>query len=632
MRIHDVVLASDFETTVNDDPSTQTETAVWSAASSVCFSSDEEVKIQTNISDYMKYIFSFKSNGVTIFFHNERFDGNFIVSWLLNNGYSFKRCKMPQRDLYVKEFTAIISSKNKWYTLTIKPRKNYIVEIRDSLKLLPFSLDRAAKAFKTRHQKLEMDYTGHKAGEEIPEEFLPYIKNDVLVLRELIEFMLQKGNTALTIGSNCLNQMKRYFQYSSIMEWDKVFPDLKQIKLDYEIYGSNNAYEYCRKSFKGGWCYLKEGYEGKRIYHGGKICGITVDKNSMYPSHMHSDSEDDFPYGEPNFYIGKIPQEIGEREHIWYIQRIRCRFNLKNNMLPTVQIKGDLRYRGTEWLKTSDVFYHGEYHKYIVQDGLPELCRAELTLTSTDLKLFFKHYDVQELEYLDGCWFKVTRGLWDEYIDFYNRQKMTAQGAEREEAKLFMNNAYGKLASSDDSSFLEPYLDDDGVVRFILHEEHERKTVYIPAASAITSYSRFDVITHAQENYKYFIYADTDSLHLIYDETHLYEIPLHPYLLNHWKIESYWSSAIFIRQKTYAEFTRKTDKGKVENPEWEIKCAGMTETGKKMFLSTHPITDFAYGLFLPKSKLKPKNIRGGQVLYPDDYTLRKQPKFNSKIR
>mgnify|MGYP002621600171 CR=1 FL=1 len=48
---------------------------------------------------------------------------------------------------------------------------NHFIELRDSLKLLPFSVKQIGKSFKTKHQKLDMEYIGYRyAGCEITDE------------------------------------------------------------------------------------------------------------------------------------------------------------------------------------------------------------------------------------------------------------------------------------------------------------------------------------------------------------------------------------------------------------------------------------------------------------------------------
>ena len=103
--------------------------------------------------------------------------------------------------------------------------------------------------------------------------------------------------------------------------------------------------------------------------------------------------------------------------------------------------------------------------------------------------------------------------MFDPYIDKYAAIKMSSKGAKRESAKLFLNNLYGKLASSTDSSFKVAYVKEDGSLGFYTVAEHEKAPGYIPCGSAITSYARNFTIRAAQANYDHFIYSDTDSIH-----------------------------------------------------------------------------------------------------------------------
>ena len=49
----------------------------------------------------------------------------------------------------------------KLYSITIKVN-NHTIELRDSLKLIPLSVKEIGKAFKTKHQKLDMEYEGYR--------------------------------------------------------------------------------------------------------------------------------------------------------------------------------------------------------------------------------------------------------------------------------------------------------------------------------------------------------------------------------------------------------------------------------------------------------------------------------------
>lgn len=592
-----VMLAGDFETTVYE---CQTSTEVWSAAYARLFS--EKIAVHHSIKEFLDDLFSYRCN-IVAWFHNLRFDGTFIVNYLLQNGWEWTSEKKPQ----TKQFRTLISKQNRWYTIEIYTG-NARIELRDSAKLMPMALKEVGEAFQTEHRKLEMEYVGKRyAGCNITMEEMNYIINDVLVLKEALEYMVNEGNTELTIGSCALKKFKSAF---SKREYENLFPRLDTVDIDGETFRDCNADAYIRRSYKGGWCYLhRKGTHRK---------GRTYDVNSLYPSSMHSKSGNYYPVGKPHFWVGNIP-ETAKKGHKVYFVRFKCRFYLKKDHVPTVQLKGNHMYNPTEWLTTSDVKFRGKYFRDIYGKGGELIeCKPVMTMTCVDFKLFQEHYNIEELEILDGCWFYARIGLFDEYIDFWMSRKMNAKTkAERTEAKFFLNNLYGKFATGTDSSFREPVLMLDGRIELLLHEENNKTPGYIAVGSMVTSYAREFTIRRAQLNYESFIYADTDSLHLTTDSP--VGLDIHSSNLLCWKNESEWTTGVFIRQKTYAEFIRKEDGEKVE-PHWEIKCAGMPEASKKLFLATHPITDFRYGLRV-KGKLKPKRIPGGIILTEEYFTL-----------
>lgn len=190
----------DFETTVYKG---QQYTEVWAAA--IVELNTEDVAILHSIQDFLGYIFSLNVN-VVGYFHNLKFDGNFIVDWLLRNGYNWNR--VAEGKMKNNEFKCAISDRGAWYTITIKKGQT-VIEFRDSLKLLPFSVKRIGKSFKTTHKKLDMEYEGFRyAGCEITDKEKEYIANDVLVVKEALEIMFERGHQKLTIGSCCLEEFK----------------------------------------------------------------------------------------------------------------------------------------------------------------------------------------------------------------------------------------------------------------------------------------------------------------------------------------------------------------------------------------------------------------------------------------
>ena len=600
----------DFETTVYKG---QQYTEVWAAA--VVELNTEDVVILHSIQDFLGYIFSLNVN-IVGYFHNLKFDGNFIVDWLLRNGYKWNRA--AEGKMKTNEFKCAISDRGAWYTITIKKGQT-VIEFRDSLKLLPFSVKRIGKSFKTQHKKLDMEYEGFRyAGCEITDKEKEYIANDVLVVKEALEIMFERGHQKLTIGSCCLEEFKSTYDKT---DFKNFFPNLTEIEIDPDLYGESNADAYIRHSYRGGYCYLVKGEENK-IYSN----GWTADINSSYPSNMSSESGNYYPVGKPMFWKGDIPKEADNK---YYFVRIRCRFNIKEGMLPTVQIKGTLLYNGTNYLTTSDYYDYqsGTYKRYYMKQGVKHDSYVTMTMTCVDYELFLKHYNPIDLEILDGCYFMKAIGLFDEYMYKYKEIKENSVDAERELAKLYLNNLYGKFAANDSSSYKVPYINSKNVLGFEIVEEHEKKPGFIAVGSAITSYARRFVINAAQANYHGvdkdgFIYCDTDSIHCSGKPEDVKGIRIHPTSFCAWKLESYWDKAVFVRQKTYMEHVTHID-GKEVEPFYNIRCAGMSEDAKQEFLEKYDITDFKEGLKLNEG-LKPVRMPGGIVLEKKGYHMTKK--------
>lgn len=637
----------DFETTVFTG---QQSTEVWASALVPLYS--EDVVVLHSIDDTWEYLKNLKTN-VVVYYHNLKFDGNFWLYYFINvlhlkqatvkTGTNFNDVRfLKPKEMLTNTFEYSISNRGQWYSITVKLNK-FIIQFRDSLKLLPFSVRAIGKAFKTKHQKLEMKYEGYRyAGCEITPEEQKYIANDVLVVKEALEVMFDQGHKEMTIGACCLKEYKTILTPEL---YDGLFPDLTTEFIDSELYDYETADAYIRKSYRGGWCYLVKGKEN-RLY--GRGC--TADVNSLYPSMMHSESGNRYPVGLPTFWKGNYIPEEATIKNRYYFVRVRTRFYIKDGMLPTIQIKGNYRYPSTQFLESSDVINKttGEPSAFLTDfDGSIVDTRVTMTMTMTDYALFREHYHVIDFEILDGCWFDTDIGIFDEYIDKYKRIKMNSKGAMRTLAKLFLNNLYGKMAANDDSSFKYAFSKEDGTISFVEVNEHEKTAGYIAVGSAITSYARNFTIRAAQKNYHGvekagFIYADTDSIHCDLPTSEVVGITVHPTNFCCWKLESTWDKGLFVRQKTYAEHVIEEDEEPIDDPYWNLKCAGLPDNCKKLFIRSmegdkpnendneeaveflkkkRTIEDFKVGLRIP-GKLMPKRIVGGVLLTESYYEMR----------
>lgn len=637
-------LVGDFETTVFKG---QTYTEVW--ASAVVEMGTENVNIFHSIDETWEYLKALNQN-LIIYYHNLKFDGAFWLNFFLKDAglkqAVIKDAKtetvefIDRKDMKNNTFKYSISNMGQWYSITVKLKGKYI-EIRDSLKLLPFSVKRIGTSFATKHKKLDMEYEGLRyAGCPITEEEQAYIANDVLVVKEALEIMFSEGHKNLTIGSCCLSEYKRL---TGRTVYEEQFPNIYEIDID-ETYGAANAGEYVKKSYRGGWCYVVEEKKEKLLTN-----GTTADVNSLYPSMMSSESGNRYPVGKPVFWQGDYIPDVIEREGYYYFVRIRTRFELKRGYLPFIQIKGNPLYKGTECLKTSDILdpETGNYIRYVETENGLEEHKVTLTLTMTDFALIKEHYNLTGLEILDGCYFASEIGIFDDYIEKYKKIKLESKGAKRELAKLFLNNLYGKLATSPNSSFKYCFLNSDDALSFVTIDEHNKTPVYIPAGSAVTSYARNFTIRAAQANFygvdkPGFTYADTDSIHCDLPADKITGIKVHDKNFCCWRLESGWDYGWFVRQKTYIEHIVSEDGEKIDSPFYNVKCAGMPKRSKDLFIKSmtgegemgdltpeesdfikvkRGLTDFKIGLRVP-GKLLPRQIKGGVVLTPTSYEMR----------
>lgn len=537
-----------------------------------------------DIDSFINYC-SLINESSSFYFHNLKFDGEFIIHYLLTHGF----VHVNEKKLGVNQFSTIISHLNVFYCIKVKFKEEVIISFFDSLKLLNFSVEEVAKAFNLSIKKLEIDYKAKREkGHKITDEEKEYLKHDVMIMSLALEKMFEMKITRMTIASNAMNFFKDTISKKRFEEWFK--PPLYDKDL--------------RQAYKGGFTYLNEIYRGKEVKE-----GIVLDVNSLYPSVMYYSP---MPYGEGIYFDGKY---VPDKLYNLYIQNITCQFRIKKDMIPTIQIKNNLSFVPTEYLLSSN----GE--------------SINLTLTNVDLKLFLGHYDIYDVSYNWGWKYKSSTKIFKSYIDYWNELKVkaTKEGNKplRTIAKLMLNSLYGKFAASPEGRSKIPYLDNN-IVKYKLSELEERTAYYLPISIFITSWARDRTIRSAQAVYHRFIYADTDSLHL--EGTDIPEnLLISDTELGKWKIESTFKRGKYLRQKCYIEDVvtpvDEIEKFKKENPEClhlvskdsiiNIVCAGMPKGCYKNVTWEN----FDYGSVFD-GKLGVKHTDGGIVLVDTTFTIK----------
>ena len=595
---------ADFETTTREE-----DCRVWAFA--VCeVGNTANITIGKTIDEFIDWCKAQKDNP-RVFFHNLKFDCQYIIAWLFKNG--FKHVEKAE-DKATKTFTTLISDKGMYYSVEIifhrKGKKVKKVTFLDSLKLIPLSVDSIAKAFHLPIQKLKIDYTAHDflpEGSPLTPEEEEYLKHDVQIVAHAVKFFHDQGLEKMTIGSCALNEYKKLI---TKRRFERYFPPPR-------------FHDDVKQSYRGGFTYLNPKFAGKTI---GK--GIVLDVNSLYPSVMYDCY---LPYGQPIFFKGKYKEDI---LYNLYTQMIRCQFELKPGKIPTIQIKNSYFFKGNEYLTSSK----GE--------------EVVLCLNSVDLKLFFDHYNVYNVEYMSGWKFKSTKGLFVDYIDKWSENKIQAKKEGNHGlyliSKLFLNSLYGKFGTDNKVRSKIPYMDDEGVVHYYDGDIEAKDGVYVSMASFITSYARLKTITASQlitDNYNkgiskaQWVYSDTDSLHIWLNgesEDQFFSscgLDIDHSKLGAWDFEATFKRGKFIRQKCYIEdhiISEEEYQQGIQSDD-HFLFSKDNEGFYKLKITVAGMPSGCYHLVnfknfkigaTYKGKKQPKIVQGGMILREVDFTLK----------
>lgn len=506
-----------------------------------------------------------KLSPCVMYSHNLKFDGIFILDYLLKNNFVHTK----EKHLTTNEFSTLITDTGIFYSIKIcvkdvNKKAKQIIEFRDSTKKLKGSVRDIAKSYNLPILKGNIDYTKYRPiGYIATEDEKMYIKNDTEIIARALKPQYENGMDKLTTASDTLHLFKEHLgKYFKLL-----FPETS-LKDD----------KFIRNSYRGGLVLVDE----KRTE---KILDDNVyvyDVNSMYPYQMCKKL---LPYGTPVFYHGKYKTD---NEYPLYIQHIEVCCKLKENFKPTILLHNKLYQKQQSYLQDTE----GEM--------------IDLTLTSVDMDLLYKHYEIFDIEYIDGFKFLGSTKLFSSFVYPLYKKKCTTTGAEKERYKLLLNALYGKFATNPKHISKIPYLCDD-VVKFKNGDVEIDKPVYTAISSFITAYSRYQLLTTIQNNYDNFVYCDTDSVHLLGEikgET------VDSKKLGAYKFEKIYNKSKYLAQKTYCG---------ISDGKMELKIAGCPKNVKeKITLETFCFDSCFDG------KLLPKVVNGGVLLLNHTFTLKRR--------
>lgn len=209
------IYMADFETTTKEE-----DCRVWAWAC-VDIATPEDAIVDNDIKTFISFI---SRNSCTCYFHNLKFDGTFILSYLFRSGYEHVIQKKGRggklEPLEPGQISTCISDMGQWYTMKVCwMGTETTTEFRDSAKLIPLPVEAIPKAYGLPDIKLSIDYKeDREEGHILTDEEEAYVKEDVIIVAKAINIMRQQGQKKLTAAANALYDFQEKNRFKGIQK------------------------------------------------------------------------------------------------------------------------------------------------------------------------------------------------------------------------------------------------------------------------------------------------------------------------------------------------------------------------------------------------------------------------------
>ena len=578
------------------------------------------------VDDFLEMLLTLNCQKLNIYVHNLLYDFKpFIIEFIKNGGkqifdstyekFMFNPFNNHKEQLTIMKNGVDLSQvapntfkmclkKGQLYNATLygnnvryKDKKGKIkekpIEINffDTLKIVPYTLQKCCDAFlDLQLPKDGLDYEKiRNIDDELTFEEKVYIYNDVFGLSELVKKLIIKGfdvdgkhiqYTKITNSSQSLSDYKDslledYLEQQNSFENEEFtheietklyntkfynIEDKEQMKdlLFKNVFPPQNYFidKFIRLSYYGGLSTVHFENVEKFSKYENKI-GQVFDVNSLYPYIMQDRL---LPYGNPQHNkkpYNKMNKKYKENYPLYIQEIIIYDMKVKRNKMPFVQVKMDKNFNGRDVIK-ENINIYGEKQP------------IKLVLCNPLLELLFENYNVNSYKLGQHLAFRGTHNLFKNYLNFWGEIKKRSKGANREIAKLRQNALYGKFGTCGDTEKIEIVIEDGKFKVNNTHQQIVSDNIYVAMSSFITSYAKHYLVSSINENYKNFLYCDTDSLHLFGNLEDVKGLFIDDKIYGAWKHELTFNDFKYIGSKRYAEKDIKSGK-------WDIKCCGLSD-------------------------------------------------------
>ena len=521
------------------------------------------------IDDMMKYLCKYNTKKThTVYFHNLSWDGEFIIWWLITNGYEPQLSKVSKPKQF-RERTDWMGKRGEIYVNVNGCRILFLC----SYKMWPIKAEKIGESLGYPKLKIEHNIGRHyQSVEEIPADVIDYVKRDVEIIKHKYIEYGKNYEIKKTASSSSWNNFVKWYEgkYS------------KQTFTTKYLF-NKETFNYLSPAYFGGLSIINDFHRYEDIKGNIKYYDI----NSSYPSTFTDNLQ---PYG--------LPLDVKpDGDYVYIVDAI-----IKNPKKKDKRMASHLH----NWVKFGKVNRESYLDEY---NGPMRVmyCSEEWE----EIKLSYDFEILQE----KNIYFKASREL-GEYINLlYHLKENAKDKVEKGDHKLILNSFYGKWGQNYLQTRKDLYLataEDDlkyhyGKYVYRTSVEESKEIKYLPIAIFTTSYARVKLLRVVRQNLDTWLYGDTDSLIINGDKCE--GIKEHETKLGYWKLEAEGKRFKVLKTKCYI----------MEMMDGTLKrtLAGITDSGKSLI----NFDNFYVGSVIKNGNRKKKKLKGGYVLIDEDTTL-----------
>lgn len=437
----------------------------------------------TLMEDFLKdFIANQKKGHITVYVTELDIFYEDFISVLDSIGFKYVKEKSPSK-LHSKEYNYFISARKTGkskitYSLNAKVNSKTVIEFIDMNKILNIPKEKLIEDYGENIQTYSFA-CGHAI----------FSLNHYITQANGVEKMNKPPTTITSYGKRILQSYGSYNDFTNL--YDTKIPE------------NLNIYQYIDNSYHGGFQYFdKEKYDYiNKIKRYSGLNTVVLDVNSLYDYAMKYKP---LPIGIGHHHKGKpnkyLTQDL-KKGLIAMFLRVKVDCKVKKDKVPTLSKP---RYNFSDDVST--ILNYNMNENYIKDTtGM-----IEVVLTYPDYLLLKECYDIRDIEFIDYIYFQADIGSYfGKYVDKFYKLKSNSSGAVKRTAKLLLVTPYGWTCKKRTNFNIEG----DDVV------ENSNDYSYLHIGSYISAWSRYKIVMDGLKFKKWWLYSDTDSLHLILDES-----------------------------------------------------------------------------------------------------------------